>query len=85
MQRSSHSAPVPASAATTAGGVAAQPRLFDEMRARMLRLGLSPRTSEKSVRGNAPANSEEPLAWRETTTVQEQFRGKRMPALSQAP
>lgn len=49
MQRSSHSAPVPASAATTAGGAAAQSRLFDEMRARMLQLEVSPRTEEARV------------------------------------
>lgn len=44
MQRSSHPAPVPASAAD--GGMAARPRLLDEMRARMRRLGLALRTEE---------------------------------------
>lgn len=47
MQRSSHPAPVPASAAD--GAMAARPRLFDEMRARMRRLGLSLRTEEAYV------------------------------------
>ena len=47
MRRSSHSAPVPASAADS--GMAARPRLLDEMRARMRRLGLSLRTEEAYV------------------------------------
>jgi len=47
MQRSSHSESVPASLA--GGAAAARPRLLDEMRARMRRLGLSLRTEEAYV------------------------------------
>lgn len=47
MQRSSHPEPVPASAVD--GGTPARPRLLDEMRARMHRLGLSLRTEEAYV------------------------------------
>lgn len=47
MQRSSHPAPVPTSAVD--GARAARPRLLDEMRGRMRRLGLSLRTEEAYV------------------------------------
>jgi len=47
MQRSSHRVSVPAS--VPGDGVAARPRLLDEMRARMRRLGLSLRTEEAYV------------------------------------
>lgn len=47
MQRSSHRVSVPASG--PGGGVPARPRLLDEMRARMRRLGLSLRTEEAYV------------------------------------
>ncbi len=47
MQRSSHSESVPAS--TVDGGAPARPRLLDEMRARLRRLGLSLRTEEAYV------------------------------------
>ena len=47
MQRSSHPAPVPASAVD--GVRVARPRLLDEMRGRMRRLGLSLRTEEAYV------------------------------------
>jgi len=47
MQRSSHRVSVPAS--VPGGGVAARPRLLDEMRAGMRRMGLSLRTEEGYV------------------------------------
>ena len=47
MRRSSHLEPVPAS--TTEGVATSRPRLLDEMRARMRRLGLSLRTEEAYV------------------------------------